>query len=247
MVEGAGRTWMLFTSSPTDDPEADELGSVIDAACKSVESGGLAQALINPGEHLAHRAFVAGGFHELAVLKYLRKRLTPQPSEDADGAPPIDWGKMGVELLPMTSATDSQLAEALTASYEGTLDCPGLSELRPIEDVIASHKATGRFDPEWWWIILDTATRSAVGALLLTPCPDQGTLELVYIGIAPECRGRGIARALLELGEQTMRKRGEKTFACAVDACNTPALKLYDALGFNCFARRTALVRVLRD
>ena len=38
-------------------------------------------------------------------------------------------------------------AAAIQESYRDTLDCPALSGLRDIEDVIAGHQSVGTFDP----------------------------------------------------------------------------------------------------
>lgn len=245
-VQGAGNTWMFFTTAPASASTADELGAVLTAACTAIRDAGhagLAQALVAPAETLPARAFIAGGFTQLATLRYLRRRcarpkLPPKPT---------DWATLGVELVPFPKATDARLAHALKATYIDTLDCPGLSEMRPIEDVIASHRATGEHDPTWWWLLRDQQSGQDAGALLLSPCPDQSNVELVYVGLAPTLRRRGIARALLRFAIHTVAERAETALACAVDERNEPALKMYEALDFAPFARRIALVRNLRD
>ena len=88
------------------------------------------------------------------------------------------------------------LIEALDKSYEDTLDCPELCGVRTTEDVLASHKATGDFDPEHWWLVqLDGRPE---GCVLMSRCPDQGALELVYLGLSTALRGRGLGRLLLD-------------------------------------------------
>ena len=82
--------------------------------------------------------------------------------------------------------------------------------------------------------------------MLLTPCPSQESVELVYVGIGPELRGRGIGAGLITLALSRLGGRRETTLACAVDLANGPALKLYKNAKFRQFASRTAMVMSLR-
>jgi mycothiol synthase len=122
-----------------------------------------------------------------------------------------------------------------------TLDCPELCGLRETRDVLDSHRSAGRFDPALWWMVRREG--KPAGALLLNPSPAQGHVELVYLGLAPELRGCGVARRLMLTGLSALAGRAERDVTLAVDTRNTPALRLYESLGFRPFARRTALVR----
>jgi mycothiol synthase len=133
------------------------------------------------------------------------------------------------------------LREALEASYINTLDCPALCGLRSTEDVVTSHRSVGVYDPGLWWLVL--VDRRAVGCMLINPEVAPETAELVYLGLAPEARGKGIARGLLALAIARLGARAERVLACAVDLQNTPALRLYERLGFRRFATRIAVVR----
>ena len=79
------------------------------------------------------------------------------------------------------------------------------------------------------------------GYLLLTPCPELESLELVYLGLGPSLRRRGVASALLSRGVASVadkRVRGLRSLTCAVDTRNTPALRLYARHGFIEYDRR---------
>ena len=41
---------------------------------------------------------------------------------------------------------------AIERSYEQSLDCPELSELRTVQDALAGHRAAGTFDASLWWV-----------------------------------------------------------------------------------------------
>ena len=116
--------------------------------------------------------------------------------------------------------------------------------MRTTADILASHRATGEFDPTLWWVFLWRG--EAHGCLLLTRCAEQRTLELVYLGLSPDLRGKGVSHAALSMGIQAARPGCQGwNVACAVDLRNAPALKVYGRLGFRSFSERTAIVRVI--
>lgn len=238
-VPGAGRTAMLFTSNPQGEAPRAELARVIESACATLTDTRLAQVLLDPAECGARAALSLAGFLALDELLYLR-RPRPRPDEFARDATLPE----SVAVRAWRPGDDPAIAAALEASYVGTMDCPELCGLRTMEDVLASHRATGSWEPSHWWLISDGEHPS--GALLFNPCPEQDSVELVYFGLAPALRGRGLASAILSRGLAALSQRRETTVACAVDARNTPARRLYERFGFIPFGRRAALVRALR-
>jgi len=238
-VPGTGRTAMFFTSAPRTPAEQVELGAVIDRACTGLTSTMLAQALLESHEKAVRQAFAHAGFRDVGTLAYLR-RVVPKAGEFAK----VDTWPAGVTLRNWRPGDDALLGAALEGSYEATLDCPELCGLRETSDVIASHRGTGTFDPKLWWIVMHDDRPG--GAMLFNPSPDQGSIELVYIGLSPSLRGRGLGRLLVTHGLAHLCGRREAWINCAVDRRNVPAMKLYDEVGFRAFAERMALVRPLR-
>ncbi|MGP1346651.1 MAG: GNAT family N-acetyltransferase [Phycisphaerales bacterium] len=246
-VPGSGATATFFTTSPDDAHEAEELGQVIDAACNSLSETRLAQALLTMDEHTVRQAFATAGFQQICELAYLSgtmngavetARRHPVATTDQSRAWPD-----GVRVTDCRAVEDAELVAALRSSYQDTLDCPELCALRRTEDVLRSHKDAGRFDPKHWWLVRLHGT--PVGAALLSRMPEQGAVELVYLGIAPELRGQGLGRRLLSHALLAMDKAAERNFQCAVDLRNKPALTLYASFGLRETARRRALVRPL--
>lgn len=238
LVPGAGRTAMLFSSSPHGPFETAEVGALIDSACRAAGGPLLVQALLEPGDDALGRAMGPAGFVRIGALQYLNRAWQADPPSPA----PIAWPE-GVEVRSWRNGDDAALAQALEASYERTLDCPELHGLRRTSDVIESHRSTGRWDPKLWWLVFDRGRPG--GALLLNPCPDHDNTELVYLGLAPSLRGQGLARGLMALGLDALRRRPHRTLACAVDARNAPARRLYEGHGFRLFAERLAFVRAM--
>ena len=95
--------------------------------------------------------------------------------------------------------------------------------------------------PALWWVVY--RADQPEGALLLSPFPDQGSVELVYLGLGPSLRGRGLGKLLMVRAIDAARRSGAMDMTCAVDMQNLRALRLYAGLGFRSIDRRVALVR----
>ncbi len=250
---GAGRTAVVIVS-PGLPPIADGRGAhalarreramLLTSACAgladSAEPVVLAQALLEPDDVDMIGAYQDAGFSVLARLGYLRRAI---PREGRGTPPgPIGPGLRVVALADIPPAKrDALLREVLAKTYEQTLDCPDLCGLRTVDDVIDSHVAVGEFDPRLWLLVM--ADGQAEGCLLLSGGASEDTVELVYLGLSPALRGRGISDAMLREGLWRLRGRPETTLACAVDLANAPALDLYRRGGFSRFTERVALVR----
>ena len=71
--------------------------------------------------------------------------------------------------------------------------------------MIASHRAAGRFDAGLWRLV--TLGGAPVGCCLINRNPDLSTVELVYIGLGPEVRGRGLGAMTASLGRASLARR----------------------------------------
>ncbi len=249
-VPGSGRTATVFTSTPGTSAQVDELARVIERTCDAIDGSCLAQALLEPVETLAMQAFARAKFERLADLAYLRR---PTPSVAAAKRAPAPTMPEGIRLRSLAQGEAETLGDALDRTYTDTLDCPRLCELRTTDEVLDSHRAAGSFDPDLWWVIEQQSSDGswrAEGVMLLTPCPSQGHIELVYLGLSPAARGKGISRPALEhgLNQCAIKTRGAlRAVTCAVDRQNTPALRLYEKMGFREFAARVAYVQRTGD
>jgi ribosomal protein S18 acetylase RimI-like enzyme len=265
-VLGAGRTAMLFISEPAasgdfGDPARAlaERVACIDAACAHLgremgERVAIAQALPDPAETWSVDALNAANFIKVGDLSYLRREGAPLPRTPASGKgrTPLAAIETGAELEPGLTVSrlndldeasaDDVLLEALENSYTDTLDCPELCGLRETRDVLASHKDTGDYDPRSWWLLFLHGRPH--GCALFSDCPELRCAELVYLGLSPRLRGRGLGRLMLCKGLEEVRRRHPAwAMTLAVDHRNTPALRLYASMGFKAFGERVALVR----
>lgn len=180
-----------------------------------------AQVILDPSEKSVREDLNRVGFPHLTDLFYM---LAP-----ADSQP----GNLGAQPLELETFEESINAErfrdVLSRTYIDTLDCPELDGLRSPEDALAAHRATGKFDPRRWWLLRDGG-RDA-GLLLINEHPEEELFEIVYVGVVPEARGRGLGRRLVEFAK-SQAPWESRSLVLAVDGRNRVARKIYRSLGF---------------
>jgi len=148
VVPSPGRTAMVFSSRPASSRQIPAIAGLIDHACRQLSGWNvnLAQALIEPAERAEQEAFTSAGFTELSLLSYLER-----PLSSSDAVPAPQWPP-SVRIEPYAETLHDDLVRALEASYERTLDCPGLYGLRPPPTLlpgtwrpVSSLNRSGRF------------------------------------------------------------------------------------------------------
>jgi ribosomal protein S18 acetylase RimI-like enzyme len=162
-------------------------------------------------------------------LVYLEAQ-TAIPVPVRAGLPPIDW----VSFSPQTEWT---FRTVLQSTYIDSLDMPELEGLRSLDDILASHRAGGRFVAERWQVGEVRGEPEAVAVLLLSAVPDHDAWEVAYLGLNPAARGRGLGRAVLSHAIEMARPHATR-LELAVDVRNVPAHRLYRAAGLCSFDRR---------
>lgn len=70
-----------------------------------------------------------------------------------------------------------------------------------------------------------------------------GEAELLRIAVAPEARGRGLGRRLLQLGSAGLAAEGAQVLHLEVRTSNLPARALYEADGWRAVGLRTRYYR----
>jgi len=238
-VPSPGRTAMLFCNRIGVPGQIAGLAGVIAHTATNLDDGtiSLAQALLDPSETLEEAAYLQGGFTELASLSYLER-----PIPTRRHAPRVEWPS-DVALTTYEDTRRDDVIALLEATYVDTLDCPGLFGLRDPSDIFDGHQSSGEFDPSLWTLLF--VKDALAGVLMLNPSSSSQSVELVYIGLAPSVRGRGLGSRLLRHGLARIAGRPERTMTLAVDEANSPAIQMYKREGFRRFLRRRALIRAL--
>lgn len=208
--------------------------ALVRATTAACDAAGVAmtQALFEIAGDSRTGALETAGFYKMAELRYLG-RSVPSPAE------PIAQAEFNFSTF---SPTDhARLKRLLTLTYTDSLDCPGLDDLRDLEDVLIGYRSTGRYDPAHWLIVDDG--EKDVGVLLMAEHPDAEQAELIYMGVTPEARGRGLGKLLIQQALATAAEMGVDHLMVAVDRENKPARRLYEGAGFAAWARRHVYVR----
>lgn len=268
-VPSPGRASMLLVTRTRDAAEAKQFGPLIAAAATgSASFADIAQALVEPTRIHDIAAYEYGGLRRMADLEYLERSLpragiletSPVPAGWSIelAAPPSVLAGENPNAIP--EATRDELVATLERTYLDTLDCPGLAGMRATKDVLVGHFGTGARTRHWLVARRSRdinqvaeertpasnsarARNTALGICLLNVTPDGSDAELVYLGLAPEARGQGIAQALLTHGLHACSRSRCATVSLAVDARNVFARRLYERNGFRRVSTRVALVR----
>lgn len=238
-IVNPGRTLLLLTSSEIDDFSEPAAAQLVNEICSHFTKQGvhLAQVLLEPQQEQARRFFPALGFQEIAELIYLHGHV-PRNSKAPEIPAGIRWVEYDEQSHPL-------FADAIQRSYIDSLDCPTLSGMREIEDVISGHRATGQFEAHFWQVLAEG--EHPLGVLLLSRIPQSDAMELVYLGLSPDARGRGIGSLMMQQAMHLVWANQKRRFSLAVDSRNEPALRLYYRFGMQQVATRWAMIRDLRN
>ena len=200
---------------------------------------GLLQALVSPSHDTQPRLFRDAGFSFLTRLLYLDLRCRAG-LEPVNPRPLCCCDKTAINWIPYTSSMHALFLSALELTYVESLDCPGLAGLRSAPDILAGHRATGDTGSKLWWMA--EVDHSPVGVLLLSHHRRAASVEVVYMGVVPSARGRGVGDALLFKAIRETQDIAADSLALAVDRANTPARRLYARFGFTLKQRRDAWI-----
>ena len=178
------------------------------------------------------------GFFPLADLIYMARRVH-RPPRESETRPPA-----GLRVVNYSPDTHDLFARALDRSYDGSLDSPEMRLLQTTEQTLVGHRAVGEFHADWWEVLVDDGPEP-LGLLILAGVPGGGGTELVYLGLSPAARGRGLGGLLLRRALAVAAGSAGRTITLAVDARNVPALTLYERNNFRKVdARRAFFWRV---
>jgi GNAT superfamily N-acetyltransferase len=238
-VVSPGRTMLILLPGGLSGKEAESATPrLVEPICELGRAQGvhLAQALIDPQDAMLAQALEGAGFGRMAQLHYLQ--MTP-PAQSLLPALPggIRWERYSAQ-------THELFGRTIVATYHQSLDCPALTGLRDIDDILAGHKGSGAFDPECWFVLLEGD--KPLGVLLLNETLRGDAIELTYLGLLPEARGRGLGETMIDQALAVAARQGHSRFCLAVDSENLPALKLYYRHGMQRVATKLAMLRDLR-
>ena len=193
----------------------------------------LAQSLLNPADtHLA-KPLERNGFEHITGLWYMRCQLqepTPPPVESS------------LQYESYRARSPDAFHQTLLQSYEATLDCPEVNDVRTLDEILSGHQAQGVYSPERWWLALHHS--EPVGILLLADMPEWGSWDVSYVGVVPAARRRGFGRQLMGKAFAEAQRANVRQLTLSVDSRNRPAWELYRGLGFEPFEKREVFLAI---
>ncbi|WP_337177409.1 GNAT family N-acetyltransferase [Paludisphaera sp.] len=236
----AGRATALWPPRTTAIwDRAEVAATLVRGTLEGLREGGvaIAQAVLHAAADPRGAADLArGGMPHVTDLIYLRRpTAAPPPSRPATVR--FDW--RGVD-----EAGDRALRDVLKATYAGSLDMPEIEGARSLDDVLEGHQGAPGHRPGLWRVGTVPGEPDAAAVLLMAATPGRDAWEVIYLGLTPAARGRGLGVQAVAHALELARPEAAAV-ELAVDARNTPAAKLYRATGFVPIDRRAVHLAVL--
>lgn len=230
--DGCGFFWPPRT---TYDSASAEVGDALLKELKrqhDAANAWISQCILDPHESEHRLALERNGFEHLANLLYLHRDLND----------PIPQFGSHLSVTAVNPDEESQrFARIIEVTYEQTRDCPGLNGLRTGLEAVAGHQSTGGYLCNDWYIFQDA--EEDVGVLILADQAEQDAWEIVYMGIVPQARGRGYGREVVLQALAAASRSPRGGLLLAVDGNNSPAIRVYESLGFRLLVEKSVYIR----
>ncbi|WP_425614504.1 GNAT family N-acetyltransferase [Anatilimnocola sp. NA78] len=211
--------------------------SLLQAMNRALQAEGvlLAQALTPKRSDEVTQQFIAAEYHLAGDLLYLAADLDDLPTPEASIAE--------FHLVSHDPTDIPRWAAILERTYIGTLDCPAVDGLRPTAEVLKGYRDIGRPRDDWWY--LARFQGRDVGCLLLAEHGEVPQVELVYMGLVPEVRGRGWGLQLVQHAVELAKSNQARHLLLSVDADNAPAIHHYHTAGLRIWEQRAIWIKSL--
>ncbi len=184
-----------------------------------------------------------------------------------------DWGPVPANAVPHVSRLQLRPVEhdgtqamrdfeqLVQQTYVDSLDCPALEKFRSASEIINGYRHVAAYAPELWFTVEVTTdqvpTPTPVGSLILAKHPGPAlydaettnpaaVMELVYMGVTPEYRGRGYGQRMMWMIADICQQQSAERLILAVDQNNHPAIAAYHQFGMQHLFRETVWGRSVR-
>ena len=143
-----------------------------------------------------------------------------------------------------------QFESLVRQTYVDSLDCPAINRIRTVEQTLHGYQRGAATDPSLWLVAVDADDRP-VGLTILAVHANEdaadenctgddeagnaagrSTGEIVYLGIIPSRRRRGLGKQILRSALHILHRRGCQRVLVALDQKNRAADRLYVQFGF---------------
>ena len=169
------------------------------------------------------------GFRYITEVTHLRREInTTQDRFNPVGTP--------LEFEPFDPNARERIASILLGTYEGSQDCPELTGARTAEELLSGFSGLITPLPRWWFLARHGG--EPVGVILFEVGTEPAVLELNYVGLIPDVRGRGWSSWMVRFALGFAAAEGSSAVTLSVDTRNEPARRLYARHGFREYDRR---------
>lgn len=196
------------------------------AAVESHSAGRIIEARLSlDADEASWHVLRLAGFHDEFDEICVERSLV---DVDVDGLDPFEYralSELGRERL---------VAEMTRCALD-----PGFDASAEVEEII--HAAGPHLDSDLWTVVYHEGHK--IGVLLLQRLPDQpGRGAILFMGLAPEARGRGLGRALHRAALLRLARSGSTEYVDATRVSNPAMQRIFAAHG----CRTTDMRRILR-
>ncbi|MCA9193716.1 MAG: GNAT family N-acetyltransferase [Planctomycetales bacterium] len=183
-------------------------------------------ALPLPEDEVLADCLLKASWQRLTEITHLWRPVDPNLEMSLTG------DDMTASFVHANSRSFEDVSAIVQRTFDGTLDCPKLNDLRPFSDVFQGFLNERSFEePNLPWYLLMDEMDQPLGCLLLEP-HDSGAVEIAYMGLHPAARGRRLGFALIAKTLSFARKTNAHLVVTAADVNNTPAMTIYQQAGF---------------
>lgn len=218
----AGATILGYRAEPGKHRQNAE-DALIPIVCRELQSTGVkvVQLIAKPDKADDYTALLRHGFRQTCTLTEMTLAISKQEKAALSDA---------LTIQQFREDNAEAFANLLVATYEDTLDCPELNDVRTPGETLASLRGNSRENQPLWFRAEVNGTPA--GVLLLNPADPPRNWELTYLGLIKPFRHRGYGTALVSVALATASQGGATGITLTTDRRNIHALRLYERAGF---------------
>jgi len=149
-------------------------------------------------------------------------------------------GRLSFTIRPDDAAFE-EMVPLFERTFEKTNDFPQLVGVVPAAEVLRSYQSGAGYRSDLWFFV--QVDSENVGCLILADHPEFEQLELLYLGVLPEHRGKKYAYSLAQHAQRTARQLGRRMVTVAVDSKNQAAIRVYSRCGFRLWNKKSLYLR----
>jgi mycothiol synthase len=260
--------WSIASNPPCLEVQSQLVGAAV-AWAQSFHCEML-QAIVGPQDVNFAQALQQNGIQKLVDLVFLS---SPILTDSGSGDPTqtltqrASTSAVATEspcysIVPPNADNLKRWYRLLESTYVDSCDCPAINGRRSLASTVAGYLDTGTYWEQGWVILreLNPLTHPKLpkpthdpgevdfeqrdlGGFVMADHPASDFVEMIYFGISPLARGRGLGLQILQEASRRAQQLRRTRIITAVDRRNLPALRVYSAAHYTVLEERTVFAR----